>query len=75
MFGNLLPAPHEVALPFAVALVFAYLPFIVAVGLEVLLGRSSHSFAEIIGVTLACGMAMGLAASWMLALARRGHQK
>lgn len=75
MRGHLLPAPHEVALPLAVALVFAYLPFIVAVGLEVLLGRSSHTFAEVIGVTIACGLAMGLVASWLIALARRGPQK
>lgn len=75
MFRGLLPAPGDVALPFAIGLVFLYLPFLVAAGLESLLGRNSASFAEIVGVTLACGMALGLAASSLIALARRGHRK
>lgn len=71
MRAHLLPAPSQVALPFAVALVLAYLPFNVAIGVEVLLGRSSPSFAEIMGVTIACGPVLGLAASWLLTLSRR----
>lgn len=63
MRGHLLLAPSEVALPFAIGLVFGYLPFLVAVGLEALLGRPSPPLAEIVGVTIACGTALGLAAS------------
>ena len=74
MRAHLLPAPSEVALPLALALVLAYLPFNFAVGLEVLLGRSSPSFIEIIGVTIACGPVMGLAGSWLIAMGRRGRQ-
>lgn len=73
MRAHVLPAPSEVAFPLAVALVLAYLPFNFAVGLEVLLGRSSPSFVEIISVTIACGPVMGLAGSWLIALARRGR--
>jgi hypothetical protein len=74
MFRGLLPAPGEVAIPFAIGLVVLYFPFLVAGGLETLLGRSSPSFAEVVGVTVACGTALGLAASSLIALARRGHQ-
>ena len=63
MRAHLLPAPSEVAAPFAIGLVVAYLPFLVAVGLEALLGRPSPSLAEIVGVTIACGTALGLAVS------------
>lgn len=63
MRGHLLPAPFEVALPFAIGLVFAYFPFVTAMGLEALLARPSPSLAEIVGVTIACGAALGLAAS------------
>jgi hypothetical protein len=63
MRAHLLPAPFEVATPFAIGLVVAYLPFLVAVGLEALLGRPSPSLAEIVGVTVACGTVLGLAAS------------
>jgi hypothetical protein len=63
MRGHLLPAPFEVALPFAIGLVFGYFPFVIAMGLEALLGRPSPSLAEIVGVTIACGTALGLAVS------------
>jgi len=63
MRAHLLPAPSEVAAPFAIGLVVAYLPFLVAVGLEALLGRPSPTLAEIVGVTIACGAALGLAVS------------
>jgi len=63
MRAHLLPAPSEVAAPFAIGLVVAYLPFLVAVGLEALLGRPSPTLAEIVGVTIACGTALGLAVS------------
>lgn len=71
MFRDLLPAPGEVALLFAIGLVFVYLPFQVAVGLEVLLRRSSQSLAEIVVVTIACGIGLGLAVSYLIARARR----
>lgn len=54
------------------ALVLAYLPFNVAIGVAVLLGRGSQSFGDIVGVTIASGAAMGMAGSWLIALARRG---
>jgi hypothetical protein len=64
MRAHLLPAPSEVAAPFAIGLVAAYLPFLVAVGLlDALLGRPSSTLAEIVGVTIACGTALGLALS------------
>jgi hypothetical protein len=75
MRAHLLPAPSEVPLPVALALVLAYLPFNAAVALEVLLGRGAPSFAEIMGVTIACGPVMGVAVSWLIALTRRGHQR
>jgi len=72
MRAHVLPAPSEVALPVALVLVLAYLPFNVAIGAAVLLGRSPQSFVDLIGVTIACGAAMGLTGSWLVARARRG---
>ena len=63
MRGHMLSAPSEVALPLAIGLVFAYFPFVIGMGLEVLLGRPSPSLAEIVGVTIVCGTALGLAVS------------
>jgi heme A synthase len=74
MRAHLLPAPSEVALPVALMLVLAYLPFNVAIGAAVLLGRSPQSFVDLIGITIACGAAMGLVGSWLIALARRGSR-
>ena len=74
MFRGLLPAPGEVALPLAIGLVFAYLPFQVAVVLENLLGHSSPSLVEIVGITVACGAAMGLVVGSLIELARRALQ-
>jgi hypothetical protein len=72
MRAHLLPAPSEVALPVALLLVLAYLPFNVAIGAAVLLGRSPQSFVDLIGITIACGAAMGVVGSWLVARARRG---
>lgn len=74
MRAYLLPAPSEVALPVALVLVLAYLPFNVAIGVAVLLGRGPQAFVDVIGVTIACGAAIGLAGSWLIALARRGRR-
>jgi hypothetical protein len=63
MRAHMLPAPFEVALLLALGMFVADLPFLVAVGLEALLGRPSPSRAEIVGVTIACGTALGLAVS------------
>jgi len=63
MRSELLPAPFEVALPFAIGLVFAYFPFVTAMGLEALLVRPSPSLAEIVGLTIACGTALGFVVS------------
>ena len=61
MRAHLLPAPLEVSLPFAIGLISAYLPVVIALGVETLLGRSSPSLAEVMGMTVACGMTMGMA--------------
>lgn len=74
MRAHLVPAPFEVALPVAIGPVAAYLPFVVAAGLEALLGRPSPSFAEIVGVTVMSGMALGIAMSSLIALAWRGFR-
>ena len=74
MFRGLLPAPGEVALPLAIGLVLVYFPFQVAVVLENLLGHSSPSLVEIVGITVACGAAMGLVAGPLIVLARRALQ-
>src|SRR5712691_615964 len=68
MFRGLLPAPGELALPLAIGLVTVYFPFLVAVGLESLLGRNSSSYAEIVVVAVACGISLGLAVSSPIAL-------
>jgi NhaP-type Na+/H+ or K+/H+ antiporter len=75
MRAHLLPAPSEAALPVALALVLAYLPFNVAIGVAVLLSLSAPSFVDLIGVTIACGAAMGMAGSWLVARTRRGHSR
>jgi hypothetical protein len=74
MRAHLLPAPSEVGLPVALGLVVAYLPFVVAAGLESLLGRPSPSLAEIVGVTIASGVALGTAMSSLIALVRGGFR-
>lgn len=75
MRAHFLPAPSEVAQPVALALVLAYLPFNVAIGVAALLGRGSLSFVDIIGLTIASGAAMGVAGNWLVARARRGHPR
>jgi len=72
MRAHVLPAPHELALPLAVALVLAYLPLIVAIGVAALLSLRAPSFVDLIGVTIACGAAMGMFGSWLITRARRG---
>ena len=71
MRAHVLPAPSEVALPLAVALVVAYLPFNVAIGVGALLNVRAPSFVDLIGVTIACGAVMGMVVSWLVAQARR----
>jgi hypothetical protein len=71
MFRGLLPAPGQVPLPFAIALVLLYLPFLVASGIETAVGRSSSGLTEIVAVTLASGTALGLFVTGLIALARR----
>jgi hypothetical protein len=73
MRAHLLPAPHELALPLALALVLAYLPFNVAIGVAVLLRLPAPSFVDLIGVTIACGAAMGMVGSFLVARTRRGR--
>jgi hypothetical protein len=75
MRAHIVPAPSEVALPFAVALVLAYLPFNVAIGITALLNVRAPTFVEIIGVTIACGAAMGMAGSWLVLRARHARQR
>lgn len=72
MRAHFLPAPHELALPLAVALVLAYLPFNVAIGVAVLLSLRAPSFVDLIGLTIASGAAMGMFGSWLITRARRG---
>jgi NhaP-type Na+/H+ or K+/H+ antiporter len=75
MRAHVLPAPSEVALPLAVALILVYLPVNVAIGVLVAVSRSSPSLVDLVGVTLACGAALGMAASWLLARVRRRAQR
>jgi hypothetical protein len=72
---HLLPAFFDVSLPFATGLISAYLPVVLALGVETLLDRSSPSFAEVIGVTVACGMTLGMAGSSLIVLARRHRHR
>src|SRR5688572_2927664 len=53
MRAHVLPAPSEVALPLAVALILVYLPVNVAIGVLVAVSRSSPSLVDLVGVTLA----------------------
>jgi len=71
MFRSLLPAPGEAGFPLAVPLVVLYLPFVVAMALEVLVGRSAQALAEVIGVTVASGAVLGLVVSAGLAVAQK----
>ena len=75
MRAHILPAPSDVALPLAVALVLAYLPFNVAIGTAMLLNMRAPSFVDVIGVTIACGAAMGIVGSWLVARARHSRQR
>ena len=70
MFRSLIPAPSEAGLPLAIALVALYLPFLVAVGLEVLVGRNAQALPEIVGVTVASGAGLGVVLSVVIAGAR-----
>jgi hypothetical protein len=74
MRAHLVPAPLEVSPPSAIGSIFAYLPVILALGVETLLSRSSPSFAEVIGVTVACGMTVGMAGS-LIVLAPRHRRR
>ena len=75
MRAHIIPAPSEVAPPLAVALVLAYLPVNVAIGVLVAVSRSSPSLVDLIGVTIACGAALGMAGSWLMARVRRHAQR
>lgn len=75
MRAHILPAPSEVPFPLAVALVLAYLPFNVAIGIAVLLNMRAPSFVDVIGVTIASGAAMGTAVSWLVELARHSREE
>ena len=70
MFRSLIPAPSEAGFPLGIALVVLYLPFVVAVGLEVLIGRSAEALAEVVGVTVASGAGLGMILSVAIARAR-----
>ena len=70
MFRSLLPAPGEAGFPLAVPLVVLYLPFAVAMGLEVLVGRSAQALAEVVGVTVASGASLGVILSAAITRAR-----
>jgi heme A synthase len=59
MFRGELPTPRESPLPVAILLYAAVLPFQGAIGLEVLTGRSSPGLAEIISLTVLCGVTLG----------------
>lgn len=71
MFRGAVPAPGEAGVPIAFVLVLLYLPFLVAVAVEAAAGRTSPSFAEIVGVTLAAGAGLALSAIAGIELVRR----
>ncbi len=79
MFRSLLPAPGEAGFPLAAPLVVLYLPFVVAMWLEVLVGRSAQALAEVVGVTVASGAGLGVILSATItrarALARNGARR
>jgi hypothetical protein len=70
MIRSLIPAPSEAGFPLGFALVALYLPFVVATGLEVLVGRSAQALAEVVGVTVASGAGLGAILSAAIAWAR-----
>lgn len=72
MYGDLLPAPNELGFPLLVIPALALVPLIVATGLETIVGRSSPSLGEHLAATVACGLALGLALTWLAMLVRRG---
>jgi hypothetical protein len=74
MVRGVLPAPGETAIPVAFGLVLAYLPFLVGIGLETLVGRGSAPFAEVAAVTIGTGLGIGAAAAWLTSLASRGRK-
>jgi hypothetical protein len=55
MFGGLLPAPGEVPLPIAIALVLLDLPFLAALYLQTAAGHSSPTVTEVIAVAIPAG--------------------
>jgi hypothetical protein len=72
MYGDLLPAPQEIGMPILILPALALVPLIVASGIEVAIGRSSPSLEEHLAATVACGLALGLALTWLAILVRRG---
>jgi hypothetical protein len=71
MFGDPVPSPGEVGLPVGIVLVFAYLPFLVAAGVETAAGRASPALAEVVSVTVGSGAALGIVATWGFKAAQR----
>lgn len=72
MYGDLLPAPQEIGMPILILPALALVPLIVASGIEAVIGRSSPSLEEHLAATVACGLALGLALTWLVLLVRRG---
>src|SRR5439155_63364 len=62
MFRGLAPAVSELPMPLSVLAYAVILPFQGALAIEALLGHSSPGLAEIVGLTLACGILLGVAA-------------
>ena len=72
MYGDLLPAPQEIGMPVLIIPALALVPLILATGIEAVIGRSSPSLEEHLAGTVACGLALGLALTWLAILLRRG---
>jgi hypothetical protein len=71
-FASARTAPQEIGMPFLVIPALALVPLIVATGIEAVIGRSSPSLEEHLAGTVACGLALGLALTWLVVVVRRG---
>ena len=71
MFGGLLPAPGEVALPFAIALVVANLPLLGALVLLTAVNRGSPTLTEVITVAIFAGVVLAFAIAALIVGVRR----
>ena len=71
IFGGLLPAPGELPLPLAIAVVLVDLPLLGALFLETAVGRGSPTLSEVTTVSILSGAVIAIALAAFVFRVRR----